>query len=113
MGADLHALKPFERTRLVDEVTDRLRSLILDGTLPPGQPLLQISLSEQLGVSRTPLREALRVLENEGFVRISNGNNTLEVVELSPQEMVEMYELREVVDGLAARLAAKRGIDQK
>jgi GntR family transcriptional regulator of vanillate catabolism len=112
MAADLLKLKPFERTRLVDEVTDRLRSLILDGTLPPGQQLLQITLSEQLGVSRTPLREALRVLENEGFVRIVNGNNTLEVIDLSPEDMIELYELREVIDGLAARLAAKRGIDK-
>jgi GntR family transcriptional regulator of vanillate catabolism len=105
-------LQPFERTRLVDEVTDRLRTLILDGDLSPGQQLLQITLSKQLGVSRTPLREALRILENEGFVRIVNGNNTLEVVDLSPEEMIELYELREVIDGLAARLAAARGVDE-
>jgi GntR family transcriptional regulator of vanillate catabolism len=110
---DESLLRPFERTRLVDEVTDRLRGLILEGMLVPGQPLLQTSLSEQLGVSRTPLREALRILENEGFVSIVNGNNTLEVVDLQPHDMIELYEVREVIDGLAARLAAQRGIDNE
>jgi len=98
------------RTRLVDEVTVRLRNLILDGALPPGKPLLQLDLCEQLGVSRTPLREAFRVLESEGFVRVSNGNKTLEVVELSVDDMLELYAFREVIDGLAARLAAQRGV---
>jgi GntR family transcriptional regulator of vanillate catabolism len=101
---------PLERTRLVDEVTDRLRRLIIEGTLEPGQALLQNDLSERLGVSRTPLREAFRVLEREGFVRVSNGNNTLEVIELTTPDMIELYQMREVVDGLAARLAAQRGI---
>jgi DNA-binding GntR family transcriptional regulator len=56
------------------------------------------------------LREAFRILEHEGFIRVSNANKTLEVVDLSDDEMVELYEFREVVDGLAARLAARRGI---
>ena len=100
----------FGRTRLVDDVTDRLRSMIIDGTLAPGTTLLQIELADRLGVSRTPLREAFRLLEYEGFVRIVNGNKTLEVVELSDNDILELYQFREVIDGLAARLAAKRGI---
>jgi len=103
---------PLGRTRLVDEVTNHLRTLIITGVLAPGQQLLQTELSEQLGVSRTPLREAFRILEREGFVRVSNGNNTLEVIDLSPEDMVALYEMREVIDGLAARLAAERGIDE-
>jgi len=103
---------PLGRTRLVNEVTTHLRSLIIEGALPPGQQLLQTELSEQLGVSRTPLREAFRILEREGFVRVSNGNNTLEVIDLSPEDMVQMYQIREVIDGLAARLAAERGISE-
>jgi DNA-binding GntR family transcriptional regulator len=104
---------PLGRTRLVDEVTNHLRTLIITGVLAPGQQLLQTELSEQLGVSRTPLREAFRVLEREGFVRVSNGNNTIKVIELSPDDMVALYEIREVIDGLAARLAAERGIDEQ
>ena len=111
MSTALPTIAPFERTRLVDEVTHRLRNLILDGTLAPGLRLLQTSLAEKLGVSRTPLREALRVLQHEGFVEFIDGNKTLAVIDLSVEELLEMYELREVVDGLAARLAAKQGIN--
>jgi DNA-binding GntR family transcriptional regulator len=107
----LPEITPFgERTRLVDEVTDRLRNLIVDGTLVPGRRLLQTNLAEELGVSRTPLREALRVLQSEGFVDVVDGNKTLAVVDLSPADLVAAYELREVVDGLAARLAAAQGL---
>jgi GntR family transcriptional regulator, vanillate catabolism transcriptional regulator len=109
--ADLFAQMPtLTRTRLVDDVVSRVRTMIIDGTLPPGTTLLQIELSEKLGVSRTPLREAFRILEHEGFVRTANGNKTLEVVDLSDDDMVELYQFREVVDGLAARLSARKGI---
>jgi DNA-binding GntR family transcriptional regulator len=106
------AIPALERTRLVDDVVSRLRTMIIDGTLAPKTTLLQIELAEKLGVSRTPLREAFRVLEHEGFVRATNGNKTLEVVDLTDEEMLELYQFREVVDGLAARLAAKRGISE-
>src|SRR2546421_8066869 len=109
MNDPVTAVKPIRRARLVDGVVEQLRTLILSGALPPGQSLRQIEVSERLGVSRTPLREAFRVLEREGFVRISNGNNTLEVVGPSPEEMIELYQVREVIDGLAARLSAQRG----
>jgi GntR family transcriptional regulator, vanillate catabolism transcriptional regulator len=101
-----------ERTRLVDDVIARLRTMIIDGALPPGTTLLQIDLAQKLGVSRTPLREAFRILEHEGLVRVTNGNKTLEVVEPSREDMVELYQFREVIDGLAARLAAKIGISE-
>lgn len=96
--------------RLVDEVINRLRESIVDGTLPAGTPLPQVALAAQLGVSRTPLREALRVLDSEGLVRSSDGNRTVEVVQIGPDDLREMYELREVIDGLAARLAARNGL---
>jgi len=95
---------------LSDEVERVLRDEILAGTLAPGTPLLQIQLAEQLGVSRTPLREALRILERDGLVKVSNGNKTVEVVALDIAEIVATHEVREVVDGLAARLAARRGL---
>jgi len=98
------------QTRLADEVAHVLRDLILRGELEPGSQLLQIQLSEQLGVSRTPLREAFRILERDGLLRISNGNKTVEVVELGREPLLETYQVREVVDGLAARLAARRGL---
>ncbi|HJQ46503.1 MAG TPA: GntR family transcriptional regulator [Amycolatopsis sp.] len=95
------------QTRLADEVAHVLRDLILRGELEPGSQLLQIQLSERLGVSRTPLREAFRILEPDGLLRSSNGNKTVEVVELGHEPLIETYQVREVIDGLAARLAAR------
>ncbi len=106
------SLQLAKRPRLVDEVTQGLRQLIVSGELPPGRQLLQTELADQLGVSRTPLREAFRVLESEGLVRVSNRNNTIEVVTYRPEDIREMYEIREVIDGLAARLAARKGISE-
>ena len=98
------------RSRLADEVAHHLRELILNGEIAAGTPLLQIQLAERLGVSRTPLREAFRLLERDGLVRISNGNKTVEVVALDEQRLVETYEVRCVIDGLAAKLAAIHGL---
>lgn len=105
-----YAITPLTRARLVDTVADQLRELILTSAIPPGTHLLQLEMAERLGVSRTPLREAFRILEREGLVRVSNGNNTIKVVDFSPKEIRDLYELREVVDGLAARLAATHGL---
>ena len=104
---------PLKRTRLVDEVTNRLRELILTDQLEPGVMIRQVELAEQLGVSRTPLREAFRILESDGLVRTSNGNNTMEVVRLSVDEIRQLYEVREVLDGLAARLLAERRLSRE
>lgn len=97
-------------TRIVDDVTDYLRGLILDHKLPPGTNLLQTEWAERLGISRTPLREAFRLLERDGLVRVSNGNRTVEVVRYSADDLRDLYQLREVLDGLAARLLAAKGL---
>ena len=98
------------RTRLVDDVVRILREKIVNGELAPGTQLLQIDLAEQLGVSRTPLREAFRILESEGLLRTSNNNRTVEVATMTPSELRDMYQIREVIDGLAARLTARQGM---
>lgn len=106
-------LAPLVRVRLVDEIAERLRGYILGGSLAPGQQLRQVELAERLGVSRTPLREAFRVLERDGFLRIANGNQTVEVVDLTPDELLDLYEVREVVDGLAACCCARVGLSEE
>src|SRR5688572_27325927 len=107
-GNDSLRLTP--QSRLVDEVATRLRQLILTHQLPPGSKLLQSDLAERFGVSRTPLREAIRLLEYDGLVKVSNGNRTVEVVTLSGDDFMQLYQVREVIDGLAARLLARRGL---
>lgn len=98
-----------QRTRLGDEVTHRLREMILSNQIAPGTPLRQIELAEQLGVSRTPLREALRVLEYDGLLTVSNRNGTVQVADVSLENLYDMYQVREVIDGLAAKLLARVG----
>lgn len=95
------------RIRLVDEVAEVLRSEIFAGRLPLGTPLRQEQLATMLDVSRTPLREALRMLEREGLVRVEPGRS-VRVISGDLSTLLAAYALREVVDGLAARLAAER-----
>ena len=94
------------RIRLVDEVVDVLRDRIYDGQYSPGSPIRQEQLAAELNVSRTPLREALRMLEREGLVQVAPGRG-LRVVSVDLPSLLAAYELREVVDGVAARLAAQ------
>jgi GntR family transcriptional regulator, vanillate catabolism transcriptional regulator len=106
------AIRVPPRARIVDEVVHRLRESILSHEIPPGSRLVQIELAERMGVSRTPLREAIRLLEQDGLVQISDGNRTVEVVKLSRQDTIDLYAIREVIDGLAARTLATRGMDE-
>jgi DNA-binding GntR family transcriptional regulator len=98
---------PIKNVRLVDEATRLIRELILTGKLPPGAQLRQEDLAQQLTISRTPLREALMKLEQEGLIAVLPRRG-FRVVELKLAEAIELYELREMLDGLAARLAAER-----
>jgi DNA-binding GntR family transcriptional regulator len=89
----------------VDEVADELRERIYSGSYALGVKLRQEELAEDLQVSRTPLREALRVLESEGLLHSEPGRG-VRVVPADVNKFLSAYQLREVIDGLAARLAA-------
>ena len=77
-----------------------LRDCILDGRLPPGTKLSQVALAEQLGVSRTPLREVLRMLQEEGFVEFEP-NQRMRVAGLDPAELDGDYACRILLETLA------------
>ena len=89
----------------VDAVYEVLRRCILDGELPPGHRLRSDVLANELKVSRTPVREALRKLESEGLVDASRSG--LVVRQSSEEDLVEIFYLREALEGMAARLAAE------
>ena len=101
-------LKPVERsdTRLVNEVHERLRAMIAGGEVSPGTRLFQERLAASLGVSRTPLREALLRLEREGFVYTVPGRGMF-VRGLTAEQAGELYQLREVLEPLAAKMACQ------
>lgn len=88
-----------------EEVFRTLRRMILAGQLRHGEHLVERRLAEQLRVSRTPIREALRKLEAEGLVR-REPYRGLVVASLTPEEVNEISLIREVLEGLAARQAA-------
>ena len=77
-----------------------LRECILDGRIPPGTKLSQVALAEQLGVSRTPLREVLRMLQEEGYVEFEP-NQRMRVAELDPVELDADYGCRILLETLA------------
>ena len=98
---------PLPRRRLVDDATQALREAILRDDFPQGERLRQVELADRLGISRTPVREALGRLAHEGLVELLPRGG-VRVSRLDVDGAVELYDLREVLDGLAARLAATR-----
>jgi DNA-binding GntR family transcriptional regulator len=92
---------------LREVVCETLREAIVNGVLNPGERLMEIQLAEELGVSRTPVREAIRKLELEGFVIMVPRRGTY-VADLSIKDINEVFEVRTSLDVLAAGLAAER-----
>lgn len=88
-------------------VSDALREAIVNGTLHAGERLMEIQLAEDMGVSRTPVREAIRKLELEGFVVMLPRKGAY-VADISIKDINEVFEIRTALDGLAAGLAAER-----
>lgn len=96
-----------ERRALVDSLAAQLRARVLDGALPPGTRLRQEALAEEFGVSRTPIREALRQLQASGLVELQHHRGAL-VRGFSSREIRDAYEVRAELEGFAANLAAQR-----
>lgn len=86
-------------------VYDTIRESILNGHYPPGHRLIADDLAKELGVSRMPIREALHRLEVSGLVMMLPHRGAI-VSEFSEPDIIEVYHIRAVLDGLAARLAA-------
>ena len=90
---------------LRDVVATELRRLILDGRLKPGERLIEDRLAELLKVSRNPVREAIRVLEAEGFLEVSARRGSF-VATLSDKQAADLFAVRLALEPLGARLAA-------
>ena len=92
---------------LRDMVFDVLMNAIMQGQLSPGERLLEVQLADEMGVSRTPVREAIRRLELEGFVVMVPRKGAY-VAGLSIDDVESVYEIRTALETLAVRLAAQR-----
>lgn len=100
-------LGPLKPVSLADRAYDELLAALLSGALEPDRPLVQDVLAAQLGISRTPLREALMRMERQGLVRATG--RSFVVPELQPGDVDELYGVREAVEPYAAQLLVQRG----
>ncbi|HBQ86706.1 MAG TPA: hypothetical protein DD811_09550, partial [Syntrophomonas sp.] len=89
-----------------NEVYHYLRNAILEERLKPGQRIIERKVADKLSVSRTPVREAIRKLEQEGLVNYVPNRGAI-VASLSATDVWEIYTIRSVLEGLAVRLAAQ------
>ena len=96
-------MKQFKTTSLADQVFDKLENDIIQGVYPKGEILTELKLVDQLGVSRTPIREALRRLEQEHLIEDA-GKGSL-VLGISEEDVKDIMEIREKIEGLASYYA--------
>jgi DNA-binding GntR family transcriptional regulator len=108
-GSDI-ALPSATRLSLADQVTSLTRDAIINGGLQPGKRLVESELAEYLKVSRGPVREALRRLEQEGLVRIKPASGTF-VATLTEEDIKDIYGVRAALEGYAASIAAAGHFD--
>jgi DNA-binding GntR family transcriptional regulator len=92
---------------IADRVFDRVRLAIESGAMPTGSKISEPELARAYGISRGPLREAIARLESCGLV-VRRANVGARVVSLSSGQLLEIYQVREALEGMAARLAAER-----
>jgi GntR family transcriptional regulator, vanillate catabolism transcriptional regulator len=99
------------RVHRQQETVDRLRRMILTEEIAGGERLLEVQLSQQLEVSRTPIREALITLAEEGLVEY-RPNGGYAVRSFSPTDIADAYTVREAIEALACRIIAEQGLSQ-
>ena len=99
--------KPATAKLLVDDVTSRIREMIISGQFEPGTKLSESALAADLGVSTTPVREAIAALRNEGLVHVKPQSGTY-VFDLSPEDLEQLCALRMTLEPEAVRLAVAR-----
>ena len=101
-----------ETDSVVDRVYEALKEMAVGYAVRPGERINEGRIATQLGVSRTPLREALNRLKMEGFLRFEPGRGFF-CRELDPQEVFQLYELRKAIEIAAVRLAVARADDRE
>jgi DNA-binding GntR family transcriptional regulator len=92
------------RTTLRERIADGIRNAIVNGTIPAGSRVAEPDLAERFGISRTPVREALRQLESEGFITVVPRKGAI-VASMSEKDISDFYDLKMVLEGFAARQA--------
>ncbi|MCD6526427.1 MAG: GntR family transcriptional regulator [Desulfuromonas sp.] len=105
--------KPIERHQtLREKILENIRDAILKGTLKAGERVSEPDLAERYGISRTPIREAFRQLESEGYLTVVPRKGAV-VTALSERDVEEFYSIKSILEGYAARLAAEKLTDKE
>ena len=104
--------KLYNTNSLSFQVFNELERQIINGVLTPGTSLTENRLCEQFSVSRTPVREALRMLEQKGLVQITPNKGAV-VLGISEKDLTDIYTIRMYVEGLASRWAAQKITDEQ
>lgn len=99
--------RPIERRSLHDDVVERVRDMIVTGELPPNSRVPERIICEQLGISRTPLREALKVLAHEGLLDLPPNRGAV-VTPLTVEDVNETFEVMGALEALSGELACAR-----
>lgn len=97
---------------LQEDIYDRLKKSIIYGELSPGEKLSEVALAGKMKVSRTPIREAFRQLQMEGYITVES-NKGAYVSKLPPEEIEEIYDIISLLEGYAAELTAQRVNDSE
>ena len=112
MSGHLEQIRLDSYKPLRELVCEHIREAIINGVFAPGERLMEIQMADEMGVSRTPVREAIRKLEMEGFVVMIPRRGTY-VSNMSIRDINDVYEIRISLDTLAAGLAAERISDEE
>ena len=112
MGGKLTRINFNDYKPLREIIFNTIREAIVVGELKPGERLMEVQLAEKMGVSRTPVREAIRKLELEGLVEMLPRKGA-RVANLSEKDIIDVLEVRSTLDGLASSLSALRITDDE
>ena len=103
-------IAPVSRRTLHGELVERIRDMIIEGKLPPGSRINEGQLGGKLGVSRTPLREAIKFVASEGLIELVPGRGAV-IRKLTPRDVKEMLEFLSVLEAAAGRTACRTATD--
>lgn len=111
-GDRARLLEPLPQQTLRDRVVSAIRDAIVQGRLRPGEKVPEDELAAQLGVSRTPIREAIRILEQQGLVRVRPKNGTY-IAKVDPRDVADGLAVRVALEELAVREAMERSSEEQ
>ena len=101
-----------ERQNFAKDIIVYIKQMIISGALKPGDRIVETKLAKELGISQTPVREAIRMLQGEGIITIVPNKGPM-VCNLDLKDVFEIYSIRSIIEGFAIRLACQRAADQE